>query len=53
MLKSGIRLTGNHLYCGGDKPTHVRSYIRVRFGKVENVCEHCRGAWGSRHNLAA
>lgn len=24
------------------KLVHVRSYVRTRFGKVENVCEHYR-----------
>lgn len=49
----GIHKTGNHLYCGGDKPTHVKAYTRVRFGKVERVREHCRGFWGSRKRFAA
>ena len=39
---------GNRLYCGGDKPTYVRSYTRIRYGKQESVREHCRGSWGSR-----
>ena len=49
----GIHTTGNHLYCGGDKPTHVKAYTRVRLGRIEHVREHCRGFWGSRKRLAA
>ncbi|MBO7343660.1 MAG: hypothetical protein J6U45_06480 [Alistipes sp.] len=39
---------GGHLYCGGDKPVHVRAYTRMRRGRIEFVRQHCRGAWGSR-----
>ena len=42
-LKSASRL-----YCGVDKPVHVRAYIRVRFGRVEFVREYCRSKWGSK-----
>lgn len=38
---------GRRLFCGVDRPVHVNSYIRVRFGRTENVCEHCRSNWGS------
>lgn len=40
--------SGTRLYCGGDKPVRVRAYTRVRYGRVESVCAHCRGNWGSR-----
>jgi hypothetical protein len=40
---------GRKLFCGVDRPVHVNAYIRVRFGKTENVCEHCRSEWGSNH----
>lgn len=36
------------LYCGADKPVHVRAYTRVRYGRVEYVCQHCRSNWGSK-----
>lgn len=39
---------GSHLYYGGDKPVRVRAYTRFRFGRIEFVRQHCRGAWGSR-----
>lgn len=41
MKKVRLRL-GNGLYCGGDKPVHVCAYVRIRFGRVEYVREHCR-----------
>ena len=25
-----------------NKPVHVRAYTRIRFGRVEYVCEHWR-----------
>lgn len=28
--------------CSYPKAVHVRSYMRVRFGRPEHVCEHCR-----------
>jgi hypothetical protein len=28
--------------CMFPKAVHVRSYVRVRFGRLEQVCEHCR-----------
>lgn len=40
--------TNTMLFCGTDKPVHVRQYKRVRFGRVEYVCEHCRSGWGSK-----
>lgn len=40
--------TNTMLFCGADKPVHVRQYKRVRFGRVEYVCEHCRSGWGSK-----
>jgi hypothetical protein len=36
-------------FCGADRPVHVNAYIRVRFGRTENVCEHCRSKWGSNN----
>lgn len=30
------------IVCKFPKAVHVRKYIRFRFGKFENVCEHCR-----------
>jgi hypothetical protein len=30
------------MLCMYPKAVHVRSYARFRFGRVENVCEHCR-----------
>ena len=32
--------------CAYPKGQHVRSYVRFRLGKWENVCEHCRAQWG-------
>lgn len=29
-------------HCTYPKGVHVRAYVRFRFGKLENVCEHCR-----------
>lgn len=52
MKTIGISRDGNNLYCGGDKPTHVRCYMRFRYGKWEFVCEHCRSRWGSRKQAA-
>lgn len=40
-------LFGNYLFCGGDKPVHVRAYTRVRYGKLEFVREYCRALWGT------
>lgn len=37
------------LFCGVDRPVHVISYTRVRYGKTEQVCEHCRSKWGSNN----
>lgn len=28
--------------CTGLKPVFVRAYTRIRFGKLENVTQHCR-----------
>jgi hypothetical protein len=28
--------------CAYPKSVHVRSYVRLRFGRLEHVCEHCR-----------
>lgn len=42
-----VAFIGGHLYCGVDKPVHVRAYTRVRFGRLEYVREHCRRSWGS------
>ena len=39
---------GGRIYCGGDKPVHVRAYTRFRFGRIEFVRQHCRGAWGAK-----
>lgn len=38
------------VYCQLDwrKPVYVRSYTRIRYGKVEFVHEHRRAAWGSK-----
>ncbi len=44
---------GNHLYCGGDKPVHVNAYTRIRFGRLEFVCEYCRASWGSLRKKVA
>lgn len=30
------------VYCQLPKGVHVREYVRVRFGRVEFVTEHCR-----------
>lgn len=32
--------------CMYPKTVHVRAYIRFRFGRLENVCEHCRSCPG-------
>ena len=40
---------GRKLFCGVDKPVHIDSYLRIRFGRIEIVCEHCRSNWGSKH----
>ncbi len=29
-------------FCMHPKGVHVRAYVRFRFGRWENVCEHCR-----------
>lgn len=29
-------------FCAYPKGVHVRCYVRFRFDKWENVCEHCR-----------
>lgn len=29
--------------CAYPKGVHVRAYVRFRFGRWENVIEHCRG----------
>lgn len=31
------------LKCAFPKAVRVRQYPRIRFGKLENVREHCRG----------
>lgn len=28
--------------CSYPKGVHVRAYFRLRFGRWESVCEHCR-----------
>lgn len=33
-------------FCTFPKSVHVRAYQRVRFGKPELVCEHCRSMPG-------
>lgn len=38
---------GRKLFCGADRPVFVNAYTRMRFGKTENVCAHCRSGWGS------
>lgn len=30
------------LVCAGLKPVFVRAYTRMRFGRLENVIQHCR-----------
>lgn len=30
------------MYCTFPKGVHVSSYVRLRFGRLEHVCEHCR-----------
>ncbi len=32
----------NCISCTGLKPVFVRAYTRIRFGKLENVTQHCR-----------
>jgi len=29
-------------FCMYPQAVHVRQYVRFRFGRIENVCEHCR-----------
>ena len=41
------RSNSRKLFCGADRPVHVNTYTRVRFGKTEQVREHCRSEWGS------
>lgn len=48
LVMIGRKESGTRLYCGADKPVHIRAYTRVRFGRIEFVREHCRGNWGSR-----
>ena len=31
------------LICPLHRPVRVRTYTRVRFGRIEIVCAHCRG----------
>lgn len=38
---------GRKLFCGADRPVFVNAYTRVRFGKTEQVREHCRSSWGT------
>lgn len=45
-MNKGIDSKVRGLFCGADKPVHVCAYIRVRFGRVENVREHCRSKRG-------
>lgn len=28
--------------CAGVRPVFVRAYTRIRFGRLENVTQHCR-----------
>ncbi len=28
--------------CAGRKPVFVRAYTRMRYGRLENVTQHCR-----------
>lgn len=37
--------------CIGIKPVFVRAYIRVRYGRIENVSQYCRSLpyQGSRY----
>lgn len=30
------------MHCMYPRAVHVRNYVRVRFGRIEHVCEHCR-----------
>lgn len=30
------------MYCHYPRGVHVRAYVRTRFGRIENVCAHCR-----------
>lgn len=32
----------NCVACAGHKPVFVRAYLRMRFGRLENVTQHCR-----------
>jgi hypothetical protein len=29
-------------FCVYPRAVHVRAYVRLRFNRWENVCEHCR-----------
>lgn len=33
-----------------DRLVHVRAYTRIRFGRLEHVCEHTRG-WPMQYRL--
>lgn len=34
------------MFCMYPRSVHVRSYVRYRLGRHENLCEHCRGMPG-------
>ena len=33
-------------FCTYPMSVHVRNYVRFRFGRLENVCQHCRSLPG-------
>lgn len=33
-------------FCTYPRSVYVRPYVRFRFGRLENVCEHCRSLPG-------
>lgn len=35
-------MINNCTLCSGVKPVFVRAYIRRRYGRIENVSQHCR-----------
>lgn len=37
--------------CSYPRSVYVRPYVRFRFGRLENVCEHCRGMPGEQMRL--